>query len=183
MTSLSDLLVSIEGMDLEAMAIMGRDLYRELYLHQGHFGLHETHDRQVLIFHADRFDHAFYTTSDRICHPERKDVLRQGSIARIRWIAELVAGRVPGSACFEVPSPTGRCRPPNRLYAVYETPYVVWLEPRMRGGWKFATAYPLSIEEIRKYSTGGRTVWKWKEKGPVIDGLTGPEALSRVVTP
>jgi hypothetical protein len=44
---------------------------------------------------------------------------------------------------------------------VFETPFVVWLEPRKADGWKFSTAYPLSIEEIRKYQRGGRTVWKY----------------------
>jgi hypothetical protein len=50
---------------------------------------------------------------------------------------------------------------------VFETPFVVWLEPRDERGWKFSTAYPLSIEEIRKYTYGCSTVWKWKaEKTP-----------------
>jgi hypothetical protein len=165
------------------MEQLGRRLYSEIYLTSGHYGLHRTHDGQLLVFHGRTFDHAFYTTSDRLCHPERKDVLRKGSVERIRWIGQLIAGLVPGSACFEVPSPTGRIRPPNRFYAVFTTPFVVWLEPRKTGGWNFATAYPLSIEDIRKYQRGGRTVWKWKEKSPVIDRLTGPQALSKAIKP
>jgi hypothetical protein len=146
--------------------------------HEG-YGLHQTHDAETLMFHARQFEHAFFTTSDRYCAPERKDVLRRGSIERIRWIMPLLQGQVCGSACFEVPSPTGRRKPPNRLYASYARPFVVWLEPRRDEGWKFSSAYPLSIEEIHRYSRGGRTVCRWKEKCPVIDGLTGPEAMSR----
>jgi hypothetical protein len=140
----------------------GRNLYGDLYLPQGGYGVYATHDGEPLIFHARQFEHAFFTTSDKLCFPERKDVLRRGSIERIRWILPLLSGKVCGSACFEVPSPTGRRRPPNRLYAVYAQPFVVWLEPRQNGGWRFSSAYPLSIEEIHKYSRGGRTVCKWK---------------------
>jgi hypothetical protein len=180
---LRNILVSLEGMTVEQIDEYARHLYRQAYLNKGHVGIHKTHDDQLLVFHARTFEHAFYTTSDRYDHPERKDVLRRGSVERIHWIGKLVAGEVRGSACFEVPSPTGRIRPPNRFYAVFETPFVVWLEPRREGEWNFASAYPLSIEEIRKYQRGGRTVWKWKEKSPVIDRLTGPKALSKVVKP
>jgi hypothetical protein len=131
---------------------------------RGHFGTHKTHDDDLLVCHGRTFEHAFYTTSDRYDHPERKDVLRRGSVERMYWIGKLVAGEVTGSACFEVPSPTGRIRPPNRFYAVFETPFVVWLEPCREGGWNFASPYPLSIEEIRKYQRGGRTSGSGKRK-------------------
>jgi hypothetical protein len=140
-----------------------RELYREIYLDNDSFGVRHTHDCQLLIFHARQFDHAFFTTSDRLCHPERKDVLRPGSIERVRWIAPLVSGSVEQSACFEVPGPTGRIRPPNRLYAVFKDPFVVWLEPRKDDGWKFSSAYPCTIQDIHRYTRGGKTVWKWKK--------------------
>jgi len=41
-------------------------LYRTTYLNKGHFGIHKTHDEELLIFHGRTFDHAFYTTSVRI---------------------------------------------------------------------------------------------------------------------
>ena len=151
-TDLRCLLLDLAGIEASALEEFARRLYQDLYLNRGKFGLHSTHDSQVLIFHCDAFEHAFFTTSDRIRHPERKDVIRAGSIERIRWIGPLVSGAVPGSACFEVPSPSGR--------------YVVWLEPRRESGWKFKSAYPLSIEDIRKYTSRGRTVWKWKETAP-----------------
>ena len=165
---LAKLLVSLSGLDGAAVELLARQLYGDIYLNKGKVGEHRTHDNELLLFHADAFEHAFYTSSDQLCYPERKDVLRHGSIERIHWIGHLVGGKVQGSACFGVPSPTGRYRPPNRLYVVFETPYVVWLEPRKASGWKFKSAYPLSIEDIRKYSRGGHTIWKWKEDGPVI---------------
>lgn len=166
---LKSLLVDIAQTPVEEVARVAFVLYAELYLNKGRFGVHSTHDGHDLLFHGDAFEHAFYTTSDWRCHPDRKDVVRMGSIERMRWIGPLVRGEVPGSACFEVPSPTGRYRPPNRVYAIFASPFVVWLEPRQKIGWKFKSAYPLSIEEIRKYTNRGRTVWKWKEKGLVIN--------------
>jgi hypothetical protein len=163
---LKSLLVDLTGLALDEIERLGRQLYAQLYLTHGHYGIHQTHDGQPLIFHERQFEHAFFTTSDYRCHPDRKDVLRPVSIARIHWIGQLVSGFVPGSACFHIPSPRETGRPPKRLYAVFETPFVVWLEPRKEIGWKFSSAYPLSIEEIRKYSRGGSTVWKWKEKAP-----------------
>ena len=177
---LKALLVDLAGLDNREIEELGRKLYLDLYLTHGHYGLHETHDGETLVFHARQFEHAFYASSDYRCHPDRKDILRPSSIERIHWIGQLVCGNVPGSACFKIPSARETGRPPKRLYAVYETPYVVWLEPRSHGGWKFSSAYPLSIEEIRAYTRGGSTVWK--KKNPVIDGLTG-EALSRVIKP
>ena len=160
---LKSLLVDLSGLTIEEREARGRELYAELYLNRGHFGLHRTHDDEMLIFHQRQFDHAFFTTSDRYCHPDNKDVLRPVSVERIRWIGELVAGRVPNSACFSVPSERHSSRPPKRLYAIFENPFVVWLEPRQDDGWKFSTAYPLSIEEIRAYTRGGSTIWKYKK--------------------
>jgi hypothetical protein len=155
-------LINVGDMDHASLESKGRVLYRRLYLDNERFGVRETHDGQTLLFHGRQFDHAFFTSSDRICHPERKDILRPGSLERILWIDPTITGIVEGSACFEVPSPTGRFRPPNRIYAVYCHPFVVWLEPRTEDGWKFSSAYPCSIEEIHGYTRRGRTVWKWK---------------------
>lgn len=172
--NLNDLLLNLYGMSNASMEELGRDLYSRVYLNQGHFGLHKTHDGELLIYFQSQFEHAFFTTSDRRYFKEGKDILRPPSIARIHWIGEVVAGNVRGSACYAVPSTIHPDRPPKRLYAVYKTPFVVWLEPRFDGdGWKFSSAYPVSIEDIRKYTRNCKVVWKWKEKNPVIDGLTG----------
>ncbi len=71
-----------------------RKLYQDTYLNRGSFGLLQTHDDQAVVFHSDAFEHAFYTSSDWRCHPERKDVLRPGSIERIHWIALLISGQI-----------------------------------------------------------------------------------------
>ncbi len=160
---LPKLLLTFAGVPADEVERYGRCLYRRLYLDNDRYGVRQCHDGQLLIFHARQFDHAFFTTTDRFCHPERKDQLRKSSIERIHWIGPLASGCVEESACYEVPSPTGRQKPPNRLYAVYPHPFVVWLEPRKAVGWKFASAYACSMEEIRKYTRGGRTVWKWKK--------------------
>jgi hypothetical protein len=174
---LKSLLVNLDGINVAAIEEKARVLYVELYLNKGRVGVHATHDGEDLIFHHDAFDHAFFTSSDWRCFPERKDVLRVGSIERIHWIGELVRGNIPGSACFEVPSPTGRYRPPNRVYVIFETPdkipFVVWLEPRKNGGWKFKTAYPVVGSQVHACTKGGRTVWRWKDKSPVIKPAHG----------
>jgi hypothetical protein len=41
---LNNLLVDLAGMDTEAVECLGRQLYGELYLNKGKFGLHSTHD-------------------------------------------------------------------------------------------------------------------------------------------
>jgi hypothetical protein len=139
----------------------GFALYRDLYLTKGRIGVQQTHDGQIVLFHEDRFEHAFQTTSDKFCSPERKDVADAQRVARIRWIRPVVTGMVTGTACFEVPSPTGRSRPPNRLYVVECELYVVWLEPRTAGGWKFSSAYRATRDGIERYKRGGRTVGRW----------------------
>ncbi len=158
---LQALLEDVSGLAEEQLKERGFRLYRELYLNRGRFGVHQAHDAQTLLFHEDRFDHGFRTSSDRLVAPERKDLLDPGRIARIRWIGPVVRGEVAGTACFEVPSPTGRSMPPNRLYVLYAEFYVVWLEPRTRGGWKFSSAYPATREQVNWYQRGGRTVGRW----------------------
>ena len=81
----------------------------------------------------------------------------------LRWIAPLIRGEVPGSECWEVPSPTGRRRPPNRLYIIWDERYVVWLEPREKVGWKFSSAYEKTSGTIRDYCRGGGKIWTGKK--------------------
>lgn len=158
---LTDLLINLDGLGTDEIAARGKQLYFQIYLKHGHFGLHLTHDGQIVVFHERQYEHAFSTTSDRYSHPERKDLIDATRVARIRWIGAVIAGGIHGSACFERPSPTGRERPPNRLYVAFAECYVVWLEPRQTGGWRFSTAYVATPELIQKYQRGGRTVCRW----------------------
>jgi hypothetical protein len=59
----------------------------------------------------------------------------------------------------KMPGPTGRLKPPNWFYAIFESPFVVWLEPE--GKW-LEILQGLSALDRRnpKYRRGGGTVWK-----------------------
>ena len=159
---LGGLLLDLGGMGDDDIEALARDWYDRLYVTSGQCGFHTCHDGEEVVFWRDRFEHAFFTSSNWARYPDRKDRLARDRIERIRWIGEVIAGRVPGSACWEVPSPTGRRRPPNRLYLVSSERYVVWLEPRMRGGWKFSSAYVAQPRQLRNYCAGGRRIWVWK---------------------
>jgi hypothetical protein len=161
---LSKLLTAVAGMSVEDVEKLGRKLYRELYLNQGIRGVHATHDGEKVLFWEDRFDHAFFTSSDRARHPLWKDKLAIERVERIRWIGELVAGRVPGFECWEVPGPGGRFADPNRLYVIWSLRYVAWLEPRNAGDWKFSSAYTAQIADVRRYCQLGRKLWPENKK-------------------
>lgn len=163
---LQALLLDLGGKGDGEIEATGREWYERLYITRGNCGFHECHDGEEVVFWRDRFEHAFFTSSNWARYPDRKDKLAVDRIARIRWIGEVIAGNVPKSACWEVPSPTGRRRPPNRLYVVSNECYVVWLEPRMRGGWKFSSAYAPQPRRLREYCAGGRRIWVWKGGAP-----------------
>jgi hypothetical protein len=160
---LSSLLLCLDGLTDSQIEAVAREWYAKLYITTSRgFGVLKSHDGDEVIFWRDRFEHAFFTTSDRIGHPDRKDVVARERIERIRWIRGVVAGNVAESACWEVPSPTGRRRPPNRLYIVSSEIYVVWLEPRISGGWKFSSAYTATAQNVRRYCQGGKKIWQHK---------------------
>lgn len=164
---LTSLLLRLDALDTAQIEQLGRDWYHQLYITTapGRYGVLQAHDGQDVIFWADRFEHAFFTSSDRARYPNRKDKLAEDRIARVRWIGEVIAGQVPGSACWEGASPQGRLGQDNRLYVVSSERYVVWLEPTKRG-WKFSTAYPAWPVDIRRYCNSGRKMWQWKENAP-----------------
>jgi hypothetical protein len=97
---LFDLMVSLDGLSPAEIEARGRELYSRQYLNHGHYGIHATHDGETLVFHKSQFDHAFFTTSDRICLPERKDIVRRASIERILWIEQLVSGECSWISLF-----------------------------------------------------------------------------------
>lgn len=139
--ALVDLLLDLSGLSLAQVEALGRREYLSRYVPNGKRGTLTTHDGKDVYFFADRFEHAFFTTSDWARNPSAKDKLDYLRVARVRWIAELIAGRIPQSAFWEVPSPTGRKVPPNRLYLT-GCLFMVWLEPRLNDpNFKFSTAY------------------------------------------
>ena len=124
------------------------------------------HDGERVIFHENRFDHAFFTSTRIEQYPDLKDRLDDSRVARLRWIGEVIAGRVPQSACWEVIGRHGRPGIPNRLYVVYSH-YVVWLEPRDADKavpWKFSTAYQANPKYIRDKTKGGTCLWRFTQK-------------------
>ncbi len=155
-------LVDISKLELDEIDVLGRRLYNSIYITSEYYGEKRTHDGECVFFWKDRFEHAFYTSSNRAKHPDLKDKLAVERIERIKWIEKVIAGEVPGSACYKVQSKGGSKTNPNRLYVISEEKYVVWLEPRNDGGWKFSTAYTAQTEEFRRYCQTGKRIWKWK---------------------
>lgn len=162
---LSKLLLNLSGLSSEEQEKLGREWYAKLYLTSGRFGIHQLHDGEQVIFHEDRFDHAFFTSSNWQKHPEKKDLLAQERIRRIQWIAAVIAGNVPNSACWDAPGPGGRILQNNKLYVVYAPAYVVWLEPRAQQDkvqWKFSSAYDANPRYIRDRTKLATCIWRPK---------------------
>jgi hypothetical protein len=156
---LDGLLLDVEGLSEEEIRRIGLEEYRRLYIAREKFGVHSAHDGDQVIFWLDRFDHAFYSTRNRSRDPFKKDCLAVERVERVRWIGRVIAGEVPDSACWEVMGEGGRRRPPNRLYVLPARYYVVWLEPRREGGWKFSSAYTTGTADLRRYCSWGKRVW------------------------
>jgi hypothetical protein len=159
---LKSIIIPTQYLKTSEIELLGRQKYRELYLTQGKFGIHSTHDQQPVFFWEDRFNHAFFTSSDRARYPDRKDILAVERIERMAWIGKVISGQVPNTGCWEGPSPTGRRKPPNRFYLSSDFLYIIWLEPRYEGGWKFSTAYSALPPVIRKYCGQARKIWAYK---------------------
>lgn len=59
LADLVELLEDVGGLHGGELLEKGCELYRDLYLTKGRFGVEKTHDGQVLLFHEDRFEHVF----------------------------------------------------------------------------------------------------------------------------
>jgi hypothetical protein len=160
--NLQEVLLDFSQVRDDDLAANGEQAYRENYLNRGKFGVHTCHDGGEVIFHEDRFGHAFFDKPNRWSLTKSRDIPDESRLERMRWIGALIRGEVANSECWEVPSPTGRRRAPNRLYIIWEEKYVVWLEPRQNGGWKFSTAYVKTRGTIRDYCRGGGKIWAKK---------------------
>ena len=155
--TLLTLKADFEGLNPAQAEAKGRELYRTLYLDgEAPFGIREAHDAAKVIFHLSGqygFDHGFFTSSDLVGHPERKDILDYGRIERMPWIGPVIRGEVQ----------TVEYRKENfwragkllyrRLYILPQEGYVVWVQPEARGDWTFGTAYipkPARLAEYRR---------------------------------
>jgi hypothetical protein len=146
---LKSLLLNLDGMAVADASELGAKLYDQIYITSPRRGIHKTHDGEDVYFWFDRFTHAFH-------NDKAKTVLDKGRVARIRWIKEIVEGNAPEFECWLINKAP---RPDNRLYIVWGENYVVWLEPREAGGWKFSTAYPAEREQIKIYIEDGECIW------------------------
>ncbi len=164
---LHTLLLPLEGLSEQEAEAEGRRLFALLYTNSAFSGTMDLHGGGTASFFVDRWEkHASRTSSDRAKHPYAKDKIALERIARVRWIKEILAGTVPGTECWHVRPESGRNHPLDRLYVHWEYGYVVWLHPRMNGGWRFSSAFPAPKPEIAKFIRGGRLQWRIpKEKG------------------
>ena len=118
-------------------------------------GVWRLHDGESVVFFRDRFEHAFRTSSNRMRHPDIKDVVAVDRIELIDWILPILRGQVPEVECWRIPRKGTKPYPSNRLYVLWGSAYVIWLEPLRRGGYKFSSAYKASLEDIRRYVKQG----------------------------
>jgi hypothetical protein len=148
---LDALLLNLDGLNLEETEDLARSIYTTDYIGGENYkvGKHYCHDGSEVYFHLDQFDHAFYTSRDRARHQYLKDVLDISRLKRIKWIKHIIEGKVTKTACYRVLDyETKRLK---RLYLVQERLYVVWLQPRLNGGWKFSSAYVATAQDVRRY--------------------------------
>lgn len=157
---LDSLLLDVQNVDENQLEQFAFEKYQELYINARQLGVHQTHDGNDVLFWLDRFEHAFRTSRNRARNAYAKDKLDIDRVVRMAWIRPVIAGEVPDSGCWEVAG-EGRRLPPNRLYVVWPKSYIVWLEPRMNGGWKFSSAYSPPTQEIRRYCRGGKQIWDY----------------------
>lgn len=155
---LHTLLEDLSGLTDEGVAQRAETLFTELFLGSDTVGVHPAHDGQPVYFWKDRFSHAFFTSGDWCRRPYSKEAIDRDRVARIRWIKPILAGAVVGTGCWEIREP-GERRGPKRLYALIVEAYIIWLEPRRKGGWVFSSAYVAGYGQVRRYCSQGRKIW------------------------
>jgi hypothetical protein len=159
---LRELLVAVDGIPPQQLIAQGKRLYDLHCVQPARLGAVLTHDGQPLFIYPDDFDHAFYTAATAARRGFAKDVIDPDRVARVRWIAPVVSGRIDGTACYRVCEWGSFRKPPpeKRLYVVREERYVIWLLPRGRGGFRFKTAYVTSYRDIDRYVARQRKIWE-----------------------
>lgn len=157
---LNSLLTDLSNLTDPEVEETGYRLYGELFLDTEARGVRKTHDGEDVYFWEERFDHAFFAPANFHLTTE-KQIVDKGRVARIKWILPLIGGEVPNSECWLVKN---KNRPEQRLYVRFSQNYIVWLEPRDAGGWKFSTAYPSEGWRIRNYLKGAQRIWRYGQK-------------------
>lgn len=161
-SEITTLLLNTAGLTPKQLEDTGRARYEQLFIANKHFGIHELHDKTKVIFHKNRFDHAFFSSTD--IHSKDKNCIDENRIKRINWIQPLMSGKFEKSACWDVPGLKNASR--ARLYVMYGFSYVLWLEERDGdhgiARWKFSSAYDCIPKHIRNYTKGGNCVAKFE---------------------
>lgn len=156
---LTSLLLDLSGLDDAQAEQLGRAEFRSLYTPQGARGSVRAYDGSEVVFFADRFEHAFFTTTDRYRHQFAKNVLARSRVARVRWIGPILRGEVANTQCWESLRSPGTDQM-KRLCIASSELYVIWLDARRDGGWRFSTAYTVLGAQASDYAYGKRVVWR-----------------------
>ncbi len=151
---LRDSLLDLEGFSESEIEILGRRHFSDLFLTNAIRGIHKLHDGEDVVFYKKTFDHAFFLSP-------KKEVIEKARVARIRWILPLISGIVPTSECLHV---SRDYRPDSRLYVGFEQLYVVWLEPRDFGGWRYSTSYKTDRDSLTRYLRSGKRIWRYPKE-------------------
>lgn len=156
---LASILLDLSGLDDTEAAELGRSEYKSIYTPQGYRGTLTAYDGSEVVFFEDRFEHAFFTTSDRYRREFAKDLLARDRVARVRWIGPILKGEVSNTQCWESLRSPGDDRTQRLCVASVEL-FVIWLEARSDGAWRFSTAYLARGPQVRNYAFGKKIVWK-----------------------
>lgn len=150
---LDDLIIDYLAINEDEREAHARDIYIQEYCGGGNSNSFQLHDGESVTFFANQFDHAFFATKQSGQVLTVKLGLDIPRIERIRWIHPIIAGQIPGTECWHIPREfTGELK---RLYVVRSKMYVIWLEPRKNGGFKFSSAYKARNEQIAGYLDQG----------------------------
>ena len=136
-----------------------------------------THDSQRVVFTEERFDHAFFSTDDKINKRFGKHVFVRERAERIHWIGAIIGGRISPTECWKLP-PRYAAASRQRLYAVWNPAYAVWLFEE-KDGWRFSTAYGAATRDLRRYTGRGTFAQRiWTSPRSI-----GSERESEIKTP
>lgn len=133
-------------------------LYMDRKTRSGMIGELKTHDGESVTFYEDRFDHAFFTSVDRVLRPHNKGKFDKMRGERVRWIGRVIQGEIRGTSCWYFPPAPGGVA--KRLYVLCDECYLIWLNAAKRGGWKFSSAYTANRSYIRRKIKGSYFVWR-----------------------
>jgi len=157
---LSSLILDLTGLDRIEIEELGRDQFRAACIDANGYGIRLTHDGQDVEFWESRFDHAFSSVRD-LSALERVRAVDGRRVARIKWICEVLAGRVPNSDCWETQQNLLK-----RFYRVVPKGYIIWLEKYQTELWTFSSAYTADGAYLHAQTrgNGAKRVWKYGQK-------------------